>query len=103
MVKQMGYRVAALLAMGFIFMSCGEDELLTELQGEVGDLQNEINLLSVKADSAGKENDRLMADIVNGIMKVHDYSETKKDDYGGEKSYVMAAMIPTSMAQYCIQ
>ncbi len=41
--------------------------------------------------------------VVNGIMKVHDYSETKKGDYGGEKSYVMAEMIPTSMAQYCIQ
>jgi len=36
-------------------------------------------------------------------MKVHDYSETKKDDYGGEKSYVMAELIPTSMAQYFIQ
>jgi hypothetical protein len=40
---------------------------------------------------------------VNGIMKVHDYSEMEKGDYGGEKSYVMAEMIPTSMAQYCIQ
>jgi hypothetical protein len=36
-------------------------------------------------------------------MKVHDYSEMEKGDYGGEKSYVMAEMIPTSMAQYCIQ
>jgi hypothetical protein len=41
--------------------------------------------------------------LVNGIMKVHDYSEMEKGDYGGEKSYVMAEMIPTSMAQYCIQ
>jgi hypothetical protein len=36
-------------------------------------------------------------------MKVPYYRETKKDYYGGEKSYVMAEMIPTSMAQYCIQ
>ena len=41
--------------------------------------------------------------IVNDIMKFHDYRETKKDYYGGEKSYVMAEMVPTSMAQYCIQ
>jgi len=45
----------------------------------------------------------LVKKSVNGIMKVHDYRETKKGDYGGEKSYVMAEMIPTSMAQYCIQ
>jgi hypothetical protein len=31
-------------------------------------------------------------------MKIPDYRETKKDYYGGEKSYVMAEMIPTSMA-----
>jgi len=40
---------------------------------------------------------------VNDTMKVPDYRETKKGDYRGEKSYVMAEMIPTSMAQYCIQ
>ncbi len=44
-----------------------------------------------------------MAMNVNGIMKVPYYRETKKGDYRGEKSYVMAEMIPTSMAQYCIQ
>jgi len=36
-------------------------------------------------------------------MKVPYYRETKKGDYRGEKSYIMAEMIPTSMAQYCIQ
>ncbi len=46
-----------------IFAGCGEDELLLEIQDEVSDLQNEINLLGVKAESAGKENERLMNEI----------------------------------------
>lgn len=46
-----------------IFGGCGEDELLLEIQDEVSDLQNEINLLGVKAESAGKENERLMNEI----------------------------------------
>jgi len=44
-----------------------------------------------------------LVDDVNGTMKVPDYRETKRGDYGGEKSYVMAETMPTSMAQYCIQ
>lgn len=64
-----------LLVVSIVFAGCGEDELLTDLQDDVSDLQNEINLLSVKAESAEKENDRLLADIevrrgtVAGLME----------------------------------
>jgi len=40
--------------------------------------------------------------FVNGIIKIRYYREMKKDYYGGEKSHVMAGMILTSMAKYCI-
>jgi hypothetical protein len=36
---------------------------------------------------------------VNGTMKMPYYSAGKMRDYGGEKSHVMAEMIPTSMAK----
>jgi hypothetical protein len=36
-------------------------------------------------------------------MKMPYYSATKMRDYGGEKSHVMAEMIPTSMAKCWIQ
>jgi len=57
-----------------IFAGCGEDELLLELQDEVGDLQNEINLLGVKAESAGKENERLMNEIDKLQEKIDELS-----------------------------
>lgn len=63
-----------------IFGGCGEDELLLELQDEVGDLQNEINLLGVKTESAGKENERLMGEIAQLQEKIDELGSAEHVD-----------------------
>ncbi len=40
--------------------------------------------------------------IVNGIIRVPNYGGIETDTYGGENSPLMALMIFTSMADYCI-
>ncbi len=63
MIKQTGYRVALLVAMGIIFLSCGEDEVLTGLQNEVDALQDKIDALNIETQVEGRQNDRLVEEI----------------------------------------